>query len=108
MMADAADAAIMKSPALAAQQRVRGPSVLQRRAAEEAALRAANPPRPPRAAQKDGHDAVGARGKVERGVSMKTGMVLARARLGSSTGGVVAAQERQASLLSKGTSKSQS
>ena len=33
---------------------------------------------------------------------MKTGMVLARAQLGESASGVVAARERQSSLLSKG------
>jgi len=40
--------------------------------------------------------------KVTGGKSKKTGMVLARAQLEASTGGVVAAQQRQNSLLGKG------
>ena len=40
--------------------------------------------------------------KVTGGKAKKTGMVLARAQLSTSTGGVVAAQQRQDSLLGKG------
>jgi hypothetical protein len=40
--------------------------------------------------------------KVTGGKAKKTGMVLARAQLSASTSGVVAAQQRQDSLLGKG------
>ena len=100
-----ADAAVPKSPALAAQQRKRGPTVLERMASEEAAARASKPPPQPRLALRPDGDA-DACSEVQRGASMKTGMVLSRARLGTAASGVVAAQERQASLLSKGVYRS--
>ena len=52
-----ADAAVPKSPALAAQQRKRGPTVLERMASEEAAARASKPPPQPRLALRPDGDA---------------------------------------------------
>ena len=88
-----------RSPALSAKRRERGPSVLERRRAEEAAVDAAEA-----AAAAPRRRAVN-RPVVEvectGGKSMKTGMVLARAQLSESASGVLAARERQMALLGK-------
>ena len=91
-----------RSPATSAKQRVRGPSVLERQRDEEkeAALRVelAWPSRKPASAKAVLQSETAASG----GKSIKTGMLLARAQLSESTSGVVAARERQNSLLGKG------
>ena len=80
----------LKSPALSAKRRERGPSVLERLRAEEAACEAAAPTRKRLTAAVDAERLESTGGK-----SRKTGMALARAQLSQSGSGVVAAQDRQ-------------
>ena len=94
-----------RSPALSAKQRVRGPTVLERQRADEAAALRVELARPSRTSvwpsvtqSEKGSETV-----VSGGKSFKTGMVLARAQLLSQpSGGVVAAFDRQTTLLGKG------
>ena len=92
------------SAALAAQGRKRGPSVLERlRAEEDAAQEAAAASarafkRHKTMAASEVSEAVRSTG----GTVMKTGMVLARAKLAESASGIVAARDRQAALVGKG------
>ena len=74
--------------------RDRGPSVTERRRAEELTLLT----RPQHSQTKK----VAVEQPVSDGKSKKTGFLLARAKLSPTTGGVVAAQQRRNSLLSKG------
>ena len=77
----------LKSPALSAKRRDRGPSVLERLQAEEAACEAAAPTRKRSKAAVDLE-----RLEATGGKSTKTGMALARAQLSQSCSGVVAKQ----------------
>ena len=77
----------LKSPALSAKRRERGPSVLERLQAEEAACEAAAPTRKRSKAAVDLE-----RLEATGGKSTKTGMALARAQLSQSCSGVVAKQ----------------
>lgn len=88
----------LKSPALSAKRRERGPSVLERLRAEEASCEAVAPTRKRlnAAADLERLEATGSK-------STKTGMALARAQLSQSGSGIVAAQERQSALVGKGT-----
>jgi len=87
----------------AAQGRKRGPSVLDRLRAEEqaAAEQAAAASARSRKRRKTTVE-VASEVASNGGMSMKTGMVLARAKLGESASGIVVAQDRQAALVGKG------
>ena len=87
----------------AAQGRKRGPSVLDRLRAEEqaAAEQAAAASARSRKRRKTTVEAASEMASTG-GMSMKTGMVLARAKLGESASGIVVAQDRQAALVGKG------
>ena len=90
---------------MSAKQRVRGPTVLERqRAEEEAALRVelARPSRKSVWPSGVTRSEKGSETAVSGGKSFKTGMVLARAQLSQSSGGIVAACDRQNTLLGKG------
>ena len=87
---------------VAAKRRERGLSVIeQRRRDEEAELLRATVKR--KVAAKNGKRVSRKLMQATGGKAMKTGMLLARARLTSATGGVIAAHQRQNSLLAKGT-----
>ena len=91
----------MTAGAAAAKKRQRGPTVSDRLRTEEAQQMAAGA-QASRKAEKAMAGKDGVRPSSD-GKARKTGMVLARAKLSSTTGGVVAAQERANSLLGKGT-----
>ena len=92
----------------AAQNRKRGLSVLERlRADEDAAADAVDQAAVASARSRKQRKTVSAVEDVavlERsgGMSMKTGMVLARAKLAESASGILVAQDRQAALVGKG------
>ena len=89
----------LRSPALCAKSRERGPSVLERQAAEQAELdsRIQKP-----SARVEPAGAARKAPAVTGGKSVKTGMVLARAQLCESESGVVVARDRRSALVSKG------
>ena len=89
----AASRGTLASPAAAAKSRVRGPTVLQRQAAE---------PVPRTAAARPAGKNTTTTMAVSGGVAKKTGMVLARAKIAPGSGGVAATRDRQNALLSKG------
>ena len=93
----------MLTPAQSAKRRKRGPTVTERRLAEEAAAAAAEAARAPasnaEAEEEDEEQAVCSGGR-----SMKTGFALARATLSANpnSNGIVASRDRHRALLSKG------
>ena len=100
---------MMASPATSAKMRKRGPSVSERRRAEEAALHfqsLATNKSLDDVADSEARGSTGAAVEAQTatgGKSQKSGMVLARAQLTASANGVIAARDRQNALLSKGS-----
>jgi len=91
------------SAALAAQGRKRGPSVLERlRAEEDVAAQEAAAASARSVKRRKTVAASEVSAESTGGMVMKTGMVLARAKLAESASGIVAARDRQAALVGKG------
>ena len=98
---------VVGSVVRAAQNRTRGPSVFERlRADEDAAADAVDQAAVASARSRKQRKTVSAVEDVavegSGGMSMKTGMVLARAKLAESASGILVAQDRQAALVGKG------
>jgi len=94
-----------RSAALVAKYRQRGPSVLERLRADEEAAAEKDAAASARSAKrrKTVEVASDVASTTTGGMSMKTGMVLARAELAESASAIVVAQDRQAALVGKGT-----
>ena len=95
---------VVGSAVQAAQNRKRGPSVLERLRADEEAAAQQAAVASARSSKRRKTSALEASEAAERGggMVMKTGMVLARAQLAESASGIVAARDRQAALVGKG------
>ena len=91
----------MTAGAAAAKKRQRGPTISEARQAKEAADQKAAGAQSSRPTAKPSACEDGVPSSTD-GKARKTGMVLARAKLSATIGGVVAAQERANSLLGKG------